>query len=51
MMVVIIPLLECKDIDLKLAILYDAMVSITMNVLIPCFDFVVISFEGTQPSC
>jgi hypothetical protein len=51
MIIVIIPPLECKDIDLKLEILYDAMVSITMNVLIPFFDFVVISFEGTQPSC
>jgi hypothetical protein len=50
-MVVVIPPLECKDIDLELEILFGAMVGITMNVLIPFFDFVTISLEGTQPSC
>jgi hypothetical protein len=49
-MVVVIPSLECKYIDLELEILYGAMVCITMNVLIPFLDFVAISFEGTQPS-
>ncbi len=50
-MVIVIPFLDCKYIDLELEILYGTMVGITINVFIPLIDFVAIFFEGTQPSC